>query len=425
MKREIIKLNWLLLAVFMVSLAFTSCDEDDPSMKIKQKQWINSEEFVPPTPVTASTIKGVIGALALVDPGNADKYTSLVNMVKYDIKLYRVKYKTLFRGDSVRASGLMCVPISIEKKESFPMMSYQHGTIAKKSEAPSVSPLFEANALIAYLASTGMIVLMPDYIGFGESQQYFHPYMHKEYTTNAILDFIRASKEFIGLESPVKWNDKLFLTGYSQGGSATLATLSAIENNSANSDIIVTATTCGAGAYNLTAYRDWIVNRMNYEGRFEQPWYLAYLTESFSKYAGLTTPYNSIFKEDIASLVPGVIDGNKTASEINSLFPEYLGSLLSTDFLDNEIYQSNAVYASLKTALSENSISAWPLKSKLTFYYGQNDVWIPAQLSLNMILEFQAAGSSTNIKSVQFPGLNHVTAFAPAMLGSIEWFRTF
>jgi len=425
MKREISRLGWLFFVFLVALFGITACDEDDPSLQIKQKLWISSEEYVPPTPITASTIKQIISALTLVDPGNADKYNSLANMVKYDLKLYRVKYKTLFRGDSIMASGLICVPIAIEKKESFPMMSFQHGTIAKKSEAPSVSPLFEGNALIAYLASTGMIVLMPDYIGFGESQKYFHPFLHKESTTHAVLDFIRAGKEFIGLENPVKWNDKLFLTGYSQGGSATLAALSAIENNTANADIVVTATSCGAGPYNLSTFRDWIVNRMNYEGRFEQPWYLAYLTESFSQYAGLTTPYNSIYKEDIAPLVPGVIDGIKSGSEINSLFPEYLGSFLSLDFMDNENYKTNAVYATLKTALAENSIAAWPLKSKLTLYYGQNDVWIPAQLSLNMIGEFQAAGPGTNLRSVQFPGLNHVTAFAPTMLGTIEWFRTF
>jgi pimeloyl-ACP methyl ester carboxylesterase len=424
MKSEIKKLSWLLL--FLIgSLIWNGCDENDPGLAIKQKLWISSDEYIPSTSVTASAVKSIVGALGLVDPTNAEKYNSLANLVKYDLKFYRVKYKTLFRGDSVNASGLICVPVAIEKKESFPMMCYQHSAIAKKSEAPSVSPLFEGNALIAYLASTGMIILMPDYIGFGESQHYFHPFLHKEYTSHAVLDFIRAGKEFIGLKNPAKWNDKLFLAGYSQGGSATLAALSAIENNSANADIVVTATSCGAGAYNLTAFRDWIVNRMNYEGRYEQPWYLAYLLESFTKYAGVTTPYNSIFKEDISPLVNGAIDGNKTGAEINSLFPQYLGSLLHPDFMDNTTYQSNEVYFTLKTALTENSIAAWPLKSKLTLYYGQNDVWIPAQLSLSMIGEFQAAGSATNLRSVQFPGLNHVTAFPSSILGTLEWFRTF
>ena len=396
----LIKQHLLIIGFFII--AVWGCKED-PGLgnEIEKRLWVSSQEFVPTTPVTADFVKNSLSAMSLVDQGNLAHYTSMVNMVKYDVKFYRVKYKTKFQGDTINASGLICVPVSSDKKDRFPIMSFQHGTISKKSDAPSVNPMMLANSMIAYVASTGMIVLMPDYIGFGESSQHFHPYLHKEYTTNAILDFIRAGKEFVLLDKPAQWNEKIFLAGYSQGGSATLGALNAIENNPANSDIVVTASSCGAGAYSLVDFREWLVNQMKpgMPGRYEQPWLLLYVMESFSKYANVSTPYAAIFKENIAPLVPGVIDGVKSSVEINSQFSQYIGNIFTTEFLDNSIYQSSAVFAPLKSAFEANSISAWALRSKLRIYYGQNDVWVPAQLSINITGEFQSAGASANLSA--------------------------
>src|SRR5690606_4091336 len=112
----------------------------------------------------------------------------------YDIQIYKVVYKTLFEGDSVLASGVIAIPVPLTKKETFPLLSYQHGTIVKKNEAPSVNTNAE---FMTYVASAGMVVAIPDYIGFGASSSAFHPFMHKEYTVNAVLDMIRAAKELI------------------------------------------------------------------------------------------------------------------------------------------------------------------------------------------------------------------------------------
>lgn len=428
MKREKRKLAGISLVIFIsLVLCFTGCKEDDPETTVTQKLWINSQEYVPTTPVTAESVKSALSLLAITDPSNASKYSALSGLVKYDIRFFKVNYKTAFQGDTITASGLICVPVTLEKKTSFPMMSYQHPTIAKKSEAPTVSPMDEANLLVASLACTGVIVLMPDYIGFGASSNFFHPYLHKASTTCSVLDFIRAGKEFIAIENPVKWNQKLFMIGYSQGGSATLAALSAIENDSNNGDISVTATACGSGIYSLPDFRDWLVRQMSpaFPGRYERPWLIAYLTESFSKYAGVSTPYTSIYKENIASIVPGSINGTSTADEINVKFPEYLGEFLSSDFLNDEKYTSDSVYTSLNAALVENSIEAWPLKSKLTLYYGQSDVWVPSTISVNMISNLQEAGSGTYLSSKSFPGLDHNTAMVPMMVAALEWFYTF
>jgi hypothetical protein len=73
----------------------------------------------------------------------------------------------------------------------FPILSYQHGTIFRKNEAPSVNT---NNEFMLYLASTGMVVVIADYVGYGSSSTHFHPYMHKEYTVNAVLDMNQGNQ---------------------------------------------------------------------------------------------------------------------------------------------------------------------------------------------------------------------------------------
>jgi dienelactone hydrolase len=96
----------------------------------------------------------------------------------------------------------------------------------------------------------GAVVAVPDYVGYGHSSHHKHPYQHKENTAQSTYDFLLASQEYLKRKR-IETNGDLFLTGYSQGGHATMALHQKIEKEN---QLRVTHSISGAGAYNVTAF---------------------------------------------------------------------------------------------------------------------------------------------------------------------------
>ncbi|MCF8362011.1 MAG: prolyl oligopeptidase family serine peptidase [Prolixibacteraceae bacterium] len=400
------------LVMILASLLLVfGCKEEEETEEFKPQYFIDSEELKPSVKISAFS-------LFL----ESTKYADIASKLEHDVTMHKITYKTEFEGDTIEASGVVFCPDN--SKSSFDMISYQHGTIFTKADAPSVflSNLnFESNyenEAVAgiVMASMGNIVVMSDYIGFGESSDYFHPYMHKEYTNNAVLDMIRSSKEFVKKEESCNTNKNLFLLGYSQGASATVSALSAIENNSNNSDIDVKAAAAGSGAYDLIEFRKSIFQAE--QKKYDKPSFILYLLESFKTYSNMNIDYSDIFSEKFADDVKGLIDGNKNSAEIDKQMTTYVGELFNDDFQDNDTFISLDSYENVRKAFSENSISAWNIETPLNLYYSYADEWIFDTQSSSLSTKFQ----SSKVTLKPFEGLDHTGAFFPTIAASLEWF---
>lgn len=87
---------------------------------------------------------------------------------RYAVKSYRLDYLTLGGdGKQVLASALVSVPIKPAGATS-PVLALQHGTTSRDAEAPSNE--VAASKVPVVLASSGYIVLAPDYVGYGSSK---------------------------------------------------------------------------------------------------------------------------------------------------------------------------------------------------------------------------------------------------------------
>jgi len=413
MRASIIFQLFFLLLVFLVA----GCKKDIEGVDTKSKVYlVDFTEYIPESKsFTANDIKGYVDELGLAD---------ISPFIKYDIKIYKIKYKTSFQGDTIIASGLLAVPIPEKKSNAFPMLSYQHGTITTNNESPSENPAREITSIATYIASTGFIVVIPDYIGYGSTSDKFHPFMIKEYSINAVLDLIRASKEFVAFENPCKTNGNLFLSGYSEGGSATLAALSAIENDPKNSDLIVTATACGAGIYDLNDFRNWLVA----QAKYDQPYLIGYLLESFKNYAGLVIEDSLVYSKKFAPLITDMVDGIRTSEQMNDLFSTLdVGELFNDNFENPDTtFKYDKNYTGLRTAFTENSISAWNLiNSDVTLYYGKSDMWVPSEQSLKIYSAFRTMGATAKIKINAINGVDHIGAEIPTLTNSVIWFRRY
>lgn len=142
----------------------------------------------------------------------------------YDVVIEQIEYVTQDRGERVRASALIGWP---QVPEGAPppggMLALMHGTAGFSDDcAPSTT--LEYQALTAAIASTGYMVVTPDFLGLkglGEPSGMLHPYLVGEATALASLDAIRAAGRLIAAEGPCLAPEPVML-GISQGGHAAL-----------------------------------------------------------------------------------------------------------------------------------------------------------------------------------------------------------
>ena len=168
----------------------------------------------------------------------------------YEVSVYRLVYKTTLEdGTRVTASGVVFIPKQLTPTtKPYPLLSYQHGTLFANGGAQSNSNLAVAAFSYPLLYATyGYIVACPDYIGYGDARRQLpHRYEHRQTLAQATVDMLLATQELLVREG-VQSNTQTFLTGYSEGGYASLAAQKLIEEKYADK-IKLAGTSCGAAA---------------------------------------------------------------------------------------------------------------------------------------------------------------------------------
>lgn len=400
------------LAILNILFLLSSCQKDKDNVIEPVNSYLIEYKFIKTLPV--SSIKSTITLLSLSYPDAAP----LNSTINYEVEVYRVTYKTHYKTEEITASGLICVPNS---DEAFPLISFQNGTNTLKANAPSVNPNDPAFLFLESFAGSGYIMVIPDYIGFGASSQYLHPYYVIEPTTNAVVDLIHATKEFLNT-GPVsaKLNSHNYLMGYSQGGWSTLCTFKYFETE--NDSITINAASCGAGAYDLINSASYIASQET----FPSPLYLPYYIYSHQQYGTITDPLNLFFNEPYATRIPGLFDGMHSHGQINSELNDTISSLLKVEFISslNNIETEAGIYSNIKADLIASSVEAWSIKGFLRFYHGNIDEDVSVSESRNINQAFQNLNSPGKVKYYELDGLNHDTGVIPWGVETFLWFNS-
>jgi pimeloyl-ACP methyl ester carboxylesterase len=396
----------LLISLFVV--IFSSChnifDNDDEDSTNEYLINYNTEKSYLPILIEALFDRMV------------DQYPDMAairNRVEYGIQVYKITYYTTLQGESQVASGLVCVPMG---EGPFPVMSYQNGTNTLHSNAPSENPNRDLYLMLESVASTGFVVAIPDYIGFGSSDNTFHPYLHKESTVQTVIDMLRAIDELTENELNVSINNDLYITGYSQGGWATMAVQKAIETEFSN-EFNLKASACGSGPYDLSYINKYIRNQETYP----MPYFTGYMFNSYQNLGVMTTPIDSVFQEPYAEKIPELYDGTMSGEEINDELTTVVADLFTENYILN--YETDSTFTSLRETLVDNSIEAWVTSTPTRIYHGTADDFVPAQVSTSIYQDFLELGVSSNqVVMVPLPDLGHTEAIIPTGLASIQWF---
>ncbi|MDN5213566.1 lipase family protein [Fulvivirgaceae bacterium BMA12] len=387
---------WLL--VFVVAIQACSSDEQPAPMPAENEFFVSSTELLT---VSQSDIQQ-LAVLA--------GFGQFTGLIENGFTIHRVTYKTTFRDEPITASGLVVIPNGLDGP--LPLLSAHHGTIFSNDEAPSEFSLTNGISGFELLSAAGFVSIIPDFIGYGESKDILHPYYNFKYTSSAILDMISAAKEFLD-DQNIRYSEKLFLIGYSEGGYATLAVQRAIEEDP-DGTLSVTATAAGAGGYDIPGVMDEILKNDTYDS----PGYLAFITYAAIETNQWSEPLTGFFQEPFASRIPDLFDGSLTQSGVNNALSDDLGDLFNPTLLAN---LRNGVPTQLSDEFRLNSVDDWLPTSPVKLYHSPGDNIIPIVNSIDTANKLIANGGD-QVEFVEIGGNSHGSALIPMLEKAIPWF---
>ncbi|MBE0653498.1 MAG: T9SS type A sorting domain-containing protein [Bacteroidales bacterium] len=282
------------------------------------------------------------------------------------VDAYGLLYYTIDAFDNLTlASG--AVFLLKEVSPDAPLAVYMHGSITSDQEAPS--RLGGVESLLGWvLGADGYIGILPDYLGLGSSPIPHHPYTHAATEASASIDMILAAQQFLLQEYGISGKKDLFLSGYSQGGHATVAVQRELEQNY-HTDFNVVINVAGSGPYCLsTIQRRFMLDHPDY-GR---PGHIPYLVMGYkSVYPFFTTDLEDIFVEPYLSMFPGLYDRTKPIGEIEDILDvTYWTQMMNQRFLLNFKYN---YFNPLNKALRNNDLVNWTPQGKLRLLYCSGD----------------------------------------------------
>ncbi len=332
--------------------------------------------------------------------------------LQYEVDFYKINYMTLHpNGDSVMVSGALCLPSGVTCP--LPLSSYQHGTMAKKTDAPS-HMVGEGDLGILY-ASVGYAIVLADYIGLGDSED-FHLYVHAESEANACLDLIRAAYELQD-ELNYSLNDQLFLWGYSQGGHATAALQRKIEVEYPN-DFSITASAPMSGPYDISGAQAEVITS---DEVYPTPGYLPYVVLSYNEvYGTLYEELEDVFLPEYAAIIPDLFDGTHSMGEINDAFPDIPNQVLIPEVLED--FENDPMHP-IRIALADNDVLNWAPEAPTNIYYCEADDQV-SYLNSEVAYDAYTANGSTTVQIFNGGDYDHGGCAPLAMLAGFNFFQS-
>ncbi|MEU4195320.1 hypothetical protein AB0E69_25700 [Kribbella sp. NPDC026611] len=229
---------------------------------------------------------------------------------QYGVDSYRVVYCTISAyGEPAIASGLLALPHG--KRGRLPVVSYEHSTVAKRADAPSALVTDESRLVSSFFASGGFAVSAPDYLGLGVSAG-LHPYVHAASEASASVDMLTAADRVASL------SHRVFLTGFSQGGHAVMATGQALQRS--GSRWAVAALAPISGPYDLATEFP-VMFDPNQVDPQRASGYISYVLTAWNPLYHLYDDPAEAFTEPSAGRLADLYDGTHEIDEIAAALP--------------------------------------------------------------------------------------------------------
>ncbi|MBC5763581.1 lipase family protein [Ramlibacter albus] len=336
---------------------------------------------------------------------------ALSGKAKCDVRIQSINFNTIGpKGEATNSSGALLVPAGACASQSFPLVAYDRGTEVFKPRALASATDAETFSMVAFFASQGYAVVAPDYLGFAKSAFSYHPYLHAESEATTTVDAIRAARNTAAAQG-FSLNGKVMVTGYSQGGHASMATHRAIERDYA-SEINLVAGAHLAGPYNLSGSFKLNNAIAGYQ------YFVPFIVNSYQKvygnvYSNVSQVYKTPYSTYIENLLPsptltyttlvttGQLPGGPTvtpAAARDAIFqPAFI-----TDVATNN---SNGLYVDAQA----NDLLAWNPRSRMLMCGGSGDPTVPPAVHMQVAQAGFTARGLVHVTSVDVDPLIRAT----------------
>lgn len=336
---------------------------------------------------------------------------------RYPAVRYAVGYRTLSPwGGATTATGLLTLPDGVSG--TLPVVSYQHGTVTNRDEAPSRPDATEGlGAALVYTASGGYAATAPDYLGLGGSPGR-HPYLHASTEAAAGIDLLRAARA-AAADRGVALDGPLFLAGYSQGGHATMALHRELEARFGGK-WPVTAAAPMAGPYDLSGTMlDYALSQDDYDPMLTV--YVSYLLVMITDVYPFAPPLAEMFQPPYDTRVPDLFDGTHSSGEIAAALPPRLADLLRPEFAAAVIADPEHP---VRVAAWLNDVYDWLPVVPLRMYHSAGDAVVPIANADVALARMTALGAGVELIVVS-DTMGHGDAAIPCLIQSRLWFDAF
>lgn len=350
--------------------------------------------------------------------------TSLFNMplVKYGAKYYRVLYTSVdAKGSKDTLSALMVIPDRASL--TYPRLVYQHGTSDCKRCVPSNygSTGGDEGQVGLLFAGLGFVSILPDYVGMGNGRG-FQTYVHDATTASASMDAITATGLWMN-NNNIAVNNQMFITGYSQGGYASMSLHRYLETKA---NLRVTAAAHLSGPYSLSgAMRDLILGDVPYQ----YPAYIPNTILGFQEvYGNIYNELSDVFKPEYISNIRAYYNGTITLSTLNRRIYATLssggGSPVAKKIFKDEFITafSSDPNHPVNLILKENDLYDWSPTSPTRIFYCKADDQVPYQNSIIAYDKMIANGTTVLQIADINSNFDHTQCYNPALTSTVLFF---
>lgn len=321
-----------------------------------------------------------------------------------EVALYRIVYVTALHDRPVQASGLLVVPQGRTTMRG--VVAFLHGTNVTAALAPSQPDRVDGNEEAAVFGGNGYVVVLPDYIGLGESTDR-QAYMLAQPQVDATVDLLRAVRRVAG-GMEVRWNPSLMLLGFSQGGYNVAALHRALEGLPLDG-YSLRGSAAVAGAYALRR------EALPYALRNDGVGYVTFTVAAYAAFYG--QPLESAFLPAVAARLPALLDGSHQVDEFEPVLQEGFSGVFRADFLQDLHEQRSNWFTD---ALESNSVDAWVPRAPMRLYNGADDSTVSPHDAEAFHNYARARGGAVSLYS--FGQIGHEESAARMYEPVLAWF---
>jgi hypothetical protein len=327
------------------------------------------------------------------------------------VDVYRVAYRTVdAHREPARASGLLVLPRG--DRTRLRTVSYQHGTNPTRDTAASVDPASPDRTIAVLFGGAGFGTVAPDYLGLGTGTGR-HPYMDHSAEATATLDLLAAGRT-VARRHGRKLSRRVRVTGFSQGGPATMAAAQVLQRRGR-----LAAVAPVAGPYDVEATQ--VPATLYARGLDPQSgvFYFSYWLTAMDRVHDIYDSPRELFRAPYARRVERLFDGTHALAEIIPRLPRTVDELLTPEA---EARLTNPTGGLARALRSNDRTCEWHSRAPVRLYAAHGDREVAFANSKQCEKDLRDHGSQVRLLDVGATG--HTGSVLRSMPRIVRWFAS-